>query len=169
MEQNPVSAFTPAATAQVPKGRCRQTKKDTFLSDIDSAFSKDSSQSDSEEELRLSRQASQHRRHSPKYLGRKKGPRYPELKEMRPTNPVYVDALLYRTYRLEDVSNHRGIRGTGKVRDYINRIELRLSGHNFSGEDPIMVAELGSIHYLHKSCYASIVKPTAWALTMPAD
>lgn len=68
-EQNPVSTFIRSTTAQVPRGCCKVAKKDTCLSDTDSAFSKDLSPSYSGGP-RLNRRVSQHRRHSSTDLGR---------------------------------------------------------------------------------------------------
>lgn len=61
-EQNQVSAFTPTHTAQVFEERRKLAKKDKYLLDNDSTFSKDSSLSDFEEVPRLSRRFSHHRR-----------------------------------------------------------------------------------------------------------
>ena len=70
-----------------------------------------------------------------------KGAKYPGLKELSPTNSLYKDALSYRSYRLEDTSQRRTSRETGKVRDYIKRMDIKLKQHHFTGEDPIMVLD----------------------------
>lgn len=74
VKQNPDTALTPAPTVHASKGRHKMTKMDTFPLDTNSAFSRESPASDSEKESRISRQASEHRRHLSTYFARKKGP-----------------------------------------------------------------------------------------------
>lgn len=48
---------------------------------------------------------------------------------------MYDKTLTYCIYPLEDVFQCRSPCGTGKIRDYIKRIALKLSDHHFFGED----------------------------------
>lgn len=54
VKQSSFSTFIPATTAQVPKERRKLDKKDSYLSDTNSSFLKDSSQSQFKGEPRLS-------------------------------------------------------------------------------------------------------------------
>jgi len=76
-----------------------------------------------------------------KFQKRRKGPKHPGLSELKPTNELYRQVCSYRSYRLTDTSTRRSSRGTGKVRDYIKRMEIRLAQHHFSGSDPIGVLD----------------------------
>lgn len=49
--------------------------------------------------------------------------------------------LSYRKYRLDDATQRRSSRTTGKVHDFLKRMELTLKDHRFSGEDPIRVLD----------------------------
>jgi len=117
-------------------------------SDVDNIGSSSSSQasstdSESEDERLRRRRKSILRSSQPKskFGERTKGARYPGLKSLQPTNILYKNVCSYRMYRLTDTTTHRSSRGTGKVRDYIKRMEIRLSQHHFSGKDPIMVLD----------------------------
>lgn len=54
---------------------------------------------------------------------------------------LYLYALPHRTYRLEDVSQHRSSRETCKVRDCIKWMKRTVSGHQLNEEEPVMVIE----------------------------
>lgn len=91
VEQISVLDHKSAPAVQVSKKRYEQVKKKKDLSNTDSGRSaRSSSSSDLEEEHRSSRNSLQHRRFSPAYRGKKKDPRYSELKELSPNNPLYV-------------------------------------------------------------------------------
>lgn len=57
------------------------------------------------------------------------------------TNLLDDESVLYRTYRLEDVSHHHKPRGTCAKQKYIKRMALKLSDHHFSEKDTITVAD----------------------------
>lgn len=108
------------------------------------------SSSESEYGSRRRRKDSRHRHHassSKSYSSmvsihrRKPGPRFETLREIVPTNPLYKKVMSYRTYRLARRDQDRSSRETGKVRDFIKRMDIKLSAHHFSGEDPIMVLD----------------------------
>ena len=49
--------------------------------------------------------------------------------------------MSYRTYRLNDHRQKRGSKSTGKVRDFIKRMDLKMKAHHFDGNDPIRVLD----------------------------
>jgi len=49
--------------------------------------------------------------------------------------------MSYRTYRLEDTSQSRSSRATGKVKDHIMRLDIKLNQQHFSGDDPILILD----------------------------
>jgi len=93
----------------------------------------------SSQRRRRSRRKSSHRRLSMHF--RKKGPKHPGLRELKPTNPRYDKVLSYRSYRLENISSKRNTRGTATAKRAISKMELKLKEHHFSGNDPIMVID----------------------------
>lgn len=70
-----------------------------------------------------------------------RGSKYPGLKSLHPTNPLYKMVLSYHPYRLDDTIQRLSSRATGKVRGFLKRMYLTLKDHRFSGEDPILVLE----------------------------
>lgn len=72
---------------------------------------------------------------------RPRGPKYEGLKELKPNNPYFDQALSYRTYRLENTDQERTSRQTGKVKDHIKRLQLTLEECSFDGGDPILILE----------------------------
>lgn len=59
--------------------------------------------------------------------------------ELRPTNALYAEALSFRTYQLEDVSQHCSLCKTGKERNHIIQMALKLSNQHFFGEGHTIV------------------------------
>ena len=55
------------------------------------------------------------------------------------SDPLYEDALSYRSYRLMNTSQTRSSRATGKVRDISKRLDVKLKRYHFDGEDPIRI------------------------------
>lgn len=54
---------------------------------------------------------------------------------------MYDVALLYRTYRLTNTDQSRSFCGTGKVRNFTQRMDLKLKHYYFSAEDHILILE----------------------------
>lgn len=97
----------------------------------------DSLSTDSEEGSRLSLRATQHGRHLSAYLRRRKGLRYTRFEKQHLINLLYFEALSNRIYPVEDVSQHHGPRGTGKVSHYIKRMALKMCSHLSAGGDQV--------------------------------
>lgn len=89
----------------------------------------------------LSHRGSRYTRHSSTYLNWKKGTWYLRLKVLKSTSVLDVDTLSYHAKRVEISSQHRTSNGTGKIRNYIERVALKLSRQHFSGEHPMMVID----------------------------
>lgn len=68
-------------------------------------------------------------------------PRFPGHTEHFSHNHMYVEFLSYMTYRLTKTV---AFCGTGSVRDYTKRMELKLSPYHFSVYDPITVLNFGT-------------------------
>ena len=71
---------------------------------------------------------------------RRKGPRYPGLKEIKPNDPRFDRLMSYRYYRLHLTAHSRSGRDTGKARDHIKRMQLTIK-HPFDGSDPVRIFE----------------------------
>lgn len=80
--------------------------------------------------------------------------------EFRLTNPLYVENLSCCTLRLEDVSQQPSPRETRIISDCIKRMALKLSGHHFLGENPIMVIHFVTL-FVREANIQEICK--AWA------
>ena len=72
---------------------------------------------------------------------RRKGPKHPGLHVLRPSNPAFDRLMSYRYYRLRKTTHSRTARETGKVRDFIKRMDTSLRRHRFSGGDPVLILE----------------------------
>lgn len=95
-----------------------QVRKSTYLPETDSAHSEDSLTTNPKNDPRLSCRSKPHVRLLSTYLCRQKRPRYSGLKKPSSTSAWYVDALLYRSYYLEDASQTCSSCDTGKVSKY---------------------------------------------------
>lgn len=73
------------------------------------------------------------------FFQREKGPKYPGLSSLHPSDPLFDRLMSYRYYRLMRTSRTRSSATTGVIRKQIKNLELILKDHKFSGEDPIMV------------------------------
>lgn len=82
------------------------------------------------------------------------------VKELRPINPLYVEAVSYCTYRLANKFQHLSPRRTSKIRDYIKQLALKLSRHHFSGVDSIIVLDF-LIQFVRKANIQKMSKAQA--------
>ena len=60
---------------------------------------------------------------------------------MHESDPLFDEALSYRFYRLQDTSQSRSSRATGKVKDLVKRIEIKMWNHRFDGDDPSSIID----------------------------
>ena len=115
--------------------RSRLGDDDSSSSSSDSQYDAGTSDSDDGGSVRRSRN-DRRSRSSNRRSSTGKGPRYPGLKELHASDPLFDEALSYRFYRLKDTSQSRSSRATGKVRDLVKRMDIKKKNHHFDGEDP---------------------------------
>ena len=125
--------------------RRRSRKKKTSSRSSDSSSSSDSSTSSSDSDAESTDSEAERRKRKSRRKRAilngilRKGPRFPGLKPLRATNPLYDQLLDYRYYRLRKTSQSRSSRDTGKAKEYVKRMEYTLKEHSFNGTDPIRV------------------------------
>ena len=67
-------------------------------------------------------------------------------------NPLYMERLDYRYYRLKKTKARRTGFETGKIKDQIRRMAYSLEEHLFTGEKPILILDF----------LAFVTRPTRW-------
>lgn len=70
---------------------------------------------------------------------RQKRPKCAGFKTIKPDHNLYAKVMSLRRYRLDTREIVRTFRETGKVRDFIRRMELPLKKYRFSRPDAIRV------------------------------
>ena len=111
----------------------RRSRRDSSSSSSDSSDSDSDSYNSSSDSDRQSRK---------RHIGHgnlRKGKPYRGLKRLKATNVLYDKLLDYRYYRLKRTSRKRSSRETGKVKEYVKRIEYTLKEFRFDGTDPIKI------------------------------
>lgn len=73
------------------------------------------------------------------FFSREKGPRYPGLATIKPSDETFDRLLSYRYYRLMRLDATRTSRETLDVKKHLKSLELSLKEHMFSGKDPVTV------------------------------
>ena len=140
--RSPTFSRQGSTTRKSPKKEEQKKVKKEALSDTSSNDSSDAESADSTESDRLDDLAKPKR--SPtrgRAKPRQKGPSWPGLKEIQPTNTKYANVVSYRWYRLASVTQSRSSRATAKVKDFIKRLEIVLKEHHFDGSDPIRILD----------------------------
>lgn len=66
---------------------------------------------------------------------KKRDPKHPSLKKIKPSNSLYKRVLSYRLYRLRRTIHERTFRETVKVKNSIKKMEIPLPSHYFNEED----------------------------------
>ena len=73
------------------------------------------------------------------FFQREKGPRYPGLETIKPSDPTFDRVMNYRFYRLHNLRNSRSTSSTNETRKHMRALELTLKSRKFSGKDPILI------------------------------
>lgn len=74
------------------------------------------------------------------------------LKRIKPVNPLYKEALDYRTYRLLKTSTRYNHKIAGKIHKWQSRLKVQMEFKRFKPSDPISI--LGYLHAFKAACDA---------------
>ncbi len=73
------------------------------------------------------------------FAERLKGPRYPGLSPIKPSDLMFDRVMNYRYYRLKLVRNSRSANHTLELRKHLKSLEITFKNDQFTGEDPVLI------------------------------